>query len=109
LPIRTGVNLNTASGQVIYASLPDLDMAAALGVVTARDRRHFETLADANANLSNPKVQFNSTQHSVSSSFFEVRGRLRLDQTTVEERSLVQRMGQTSVVTVWRERGVSNR
>jgi general secretion pathway protein K len=41
----------------------------------------------------------------VASRFFEVQGQLRLDQTTVEERSLLQRDG-LSVTTLWRERGV---
>ena len=35
---------------------------------------------------------------------FEVRGRLRLDQTTVEERSVLQRDG-LDVKVLWRERG----
>ena len=39
-----------------------------------------------------------------SSSFFEIRGRLRLGETMVSERSLVQRTGM-NVVTLWRERG----
>jgi len=39
-----------------------------------------------------------------SSSFFEIRGRLRLGETVVSERSLVQRNGM-NVVTLWRERG----
>ena len=41
---------------------------------------------------------------SIGTRFFEVRGRLRLDQTTVEERSLLQRDGRL-LRTLWRERG----
>ncbi|MNY78504.1 hypothetical protein D3C86_2187730 [compost metagenome] len=44
------------------------------------------------------------TSLAVSSSFFEIRGRLRLGETLVSERSLVQRTGM-NVVTLWRERG----
>ena len=40
----------------------------------------------------------------VNSQFFEVRGRLRLDQLVVEERSLVQRDFNRNVRTLWRER-----
>jgi general secretion pathway protein K len=46
----------------------------------------------------------NETQHSVTSNFFEVLGRLRLDQTMVDERSVVQRVG-INVKTLWRDRG----
>ena len=41
----------------------------------------------------------------VASRFFEVRGRLRLDQLVIEERSLLQREG-LDVKTLQRERGV---
>jgi general secretion pathway protein K len=46
----------------------------------------------------------NDNLHSVNSRFFEVHGRLRLDQTVVDERSVVQRDG-ISVKTLWRDRG----
>jgi general secretion pathway protein K len=41
----------------------------------------------------------------VASRFFEVRGRLRLDQMVLEERSVLQRDG-LDVKVLWRERGV---
>ena len=46
----------------------------------------------------------NINDFAIASRYFEVRGRLRLEQTIVEERSLVQRDGNT-VKTLWRERG----
>ena len=106
LPTRTTVNVNTASAQVISASTPGLDMATALSIVGTRDRSHFRTLADAGKQLGRDQVKFSETQHSVASRFFEVHGQLRLDQTTVEERSVLQRDGLV-VTTIWRERGVS--
>jgi general secretion pathway protein K len=48
--------------------------------------------------------ELNHLQHSVNSLFFEVQGRLRLDQTVVQERSVVQREG-LNVKTLWRDRG----
>jgi general secretion pathway protein K len=105
LPVRTAVNLNTASAQVIFASTPNLDLASAAGLVATRDRKHFRTLAEANDQLGGREVKFSDGQHAVASRFFEVRGRLRLDQTAVEERSVLERDGRR-VTTVWRERGV---
>lgn len=106
LPERTPINLNTASAQVIYASIPGFEMSDAQRLVTERARSigvaglHFRTLADAGKAL----VAF-PEQLSVASRFFEVRGRLRVEQSTVEERSLVRRDG-LDVKTLWRERGV---
>ncbi|UUZ74545.1 type II secretion system minor pseudopilin GspK [Polaromonas sp. P1(28)-13] len=105
LPTRTAVNLNTASAEVIYASTPGLEMADVQKLVAVRERSHFRTLADASRQLSGPVNRFAEGQHSVASRYFEVRGRLRLDQTVVQERSVLQRDGLT-VRTLWRERGV---
>lgn len=102
LPERTPVNLNTASATVIYASIPAFQMGDAQRLLNERSRSHFRTLADAG-----PLAGALPDQLSVSSRFFEVRGRLRLDQTTVQERSWLQRDG-LEVKTLWRERGVMN-
>jgi general secretion pathway protein K len=104
LPTRTPVNLNTASAEVIYASTPGLDLADAQKLVTARASSHFRTLAEANQKIGAQAAQFTEGQHSVSSRFFEVRSRLRLDQSVVEERAVLQRDGLT-VRTLWRDRG----
>jgi general secretion pathway protein K len=105
LPTRTAVNVNTASAEVIYASVAGLELADAQRLVAARERSHFRTLADASQALGGPGGRFVEGQHSVASRYFEVRGRLRLDSVLVQERSVLQRDGLT-VRTLWRERGV---
>ena len=104
LPTRTPINLNTASAEVIYATTPGLDMAGAQKLVTARASSHFRTLAEANQQLGAQAALFNDNQHSVFTRFFEVRSRLRLGQSVVLERALLQRDGLT-VRTLWRDRG----
>ena len=104
LPVRTLVNLNTASATVLYAAIASLDMAQAERLVAARQTQHFKTLAAAADLIGQQASPLTETQHSVGSRFFEVRGRLRLDQSVVEERSVVQRDG-TDVKTLWRDRG----
>jgi general secretion pathway protein K len=106
LPIRTPLNINTASAEAISASLPSLSISDARQLVEKRTRSFFKQIADANAALPNngSGAPFNAAQHSVSTQFFEVYGRLRLDRTWVEERSLLQRDGIT-VKTIWRNRG----
>jgi general secretion pathway protein K len=106
LPIRTPLNINTASAEAISASLPSLSISDARQLVEKRTRSFFKQITDANAVLPNSGsgATFNAAQHSVSTQFFEVYGRLRLDRTWVEERSLLQRDGVT-VKTIWRNRG----
>ena len=103
LPARTQVNVNTASAEVLFASVEGLDMASARQLVTARALNHFQTLSDASKLMGAAGARVAEGQHSVSSRFFEVRGRLRLAQSVVQERSLVQRDG-PEVKTLWRER-----
>ena len=105
LPQPTPVNLNTASAEVIYACTPGMDLSTAQKVVAARERSHFKSLADANQQIKGPTAQFDQLRHSVGSQFFEVLGSLRLDQTIVQERSVLQRDGLV-VRTLSRERGV---
>ncbi len=105
LPSRTPVNLNTASAEVIYAAVNGISLADAQRLVAERDRQHFRQLQDAARLLPNPDTVFNDGTVGVASRFFEVRGRLRLGDVVVEERSVVQRDG-LDVRTLQRERGV---
>jgi len=104
LPARTPVNLNTASVVVLSACIPGLDMAQAQRLASSRQTTPLRTLADAGKVVPEVAGELNDQQHSINSSYFEVQGRLRLDQTVVEERSVVQREG-LNVKTLWRERG----
>lgn len=103
LPTRTPVNLNTAPAEVLYASLADLELDGARRLVTQRSAKHYGNIGDASQLFPAIANQFNSGEHSISSRYFEIRGRLRLENTLVQERSLVQRDG-LDVKTLWRER-----
>ncbi len=102
LPVRTTVNINTASAVVLAASVAKLSMADAQRLVAARASKYFKTTDDARTVLNQPEVAFNAAEQGVSSSYFEVLGRLRMGPSTVLERSLVARDGKT-ITTVWRE------
>lgn len=103
LPARTRVNLNTAGSVVLWASIDGISMSDAQQLVQARDAGHFAREADAARHLEKPGL-IRSDIHGVVSSYFEVRGRLRLDNVVVQERSLVLKL-RGSARTLWRERG----
>jgi general secretion pathway protein K len=107
LPQDAPINVNTASAEVLAASVPNLDLAAAQRIVSQRALKPYKTLADLNDLTPEQTSAINAGGHSVSSRYFEVRGRLRLEQRVVEEQSLVFRDG-IDVKTVWRERTVLN-
>jgi general secretion pathway protein K len=107
LPGRTTVNLNTADLEVIVAVSPGLDTGAAQAIVQARQRAAFRNLGAANAMLGDgASNKLNNKNVGTQSNYFEVRGKLRLDDRALEERSIVERRG-LDVVTILRERVAS--
>jgi general secretion pathway protein K len=98
----TTVNINTAPAEVIYAVGRDLSLADAKRLVAERESQHFRAVTDAARLLQN--ARFDLTAASVDTQYFEVRGRLRMDDVVIEERSMVQRTGRM-VKTLRRERG----
>jgi general secretion pathway protein K len=102
LPTRTQLNLNTASAEAIAARIEGIDLSDARNIVNARNRAPFRTLSEVTRIV--PTAQrLDPSQVGVASRYFEIEGRLRLQDTEVHERSLVQRNG-LSVTTLWRER-----
>lgn len=107
LPVRTPVNINTAGIDVLMAAIEGLDSATAQKMVQSRESSHFRTLSDAKK-LVGDTISIESADFSVASAYFEVRGRLRLGDTMLDERSLVHKVG-IDVTTLWRERGAFDR
>jgi general secretion pathway protein K len=102
LPVATPLNVNTASRDVLAAVIDGLDAGSAERMVQARQRHYFESIAKARAHI--PEGSKIDSQHiSVSSRYFEISGRLRLEGRVLEERALVERRGR-EVVQILRER-----
>ena len=102
LPQRTTVNINTASAEVIWASVPDLDWARANQLVQLRNTSPFKSLSAAGTAIGMASA-FNSSSHSVTTEYFEARGRLRLGDNVLSQRSLIERKDM-NVNTLWQER-----
>ena len=107
LPPNTPVNINTAGIDVLVAAIDGLDMASAQKILQVRESRHFRTLAEVR-DLLGTDINIPESTLAVASSYFEVRGRLRLGDAMVDERSLVRKQG-IEVTTLWRERGAFDR
>jgi general secretion pathway protein K len=103
LPQATPVNLNTASAEVLSAMLPGLDLASARQAVSQRQRGHWASLNAAQEALGPSGRLLNDKQHSVQSRYFEVQGRMRIDNVVQQETALVQRDG-GQVRMLWRVR-----
>jgi general secretion pathway protein K len=105
LPVPTPVNVNTASAEVLYASVGGLSLADAQRLVALRSRTHWNSVADFQKAAGGNATSDSDSTRSVNTRFFEVWGRLRMANTLVQERSVVQR-DQTEVKVLWRESGM---
>lgn len=101
LPQPTPVNVNTAPKEVIAAVVDGLDLGSAERLVQRRLRNPFNTLDEIVNALGGKGVD--ARRLGVSSSYFEVQGRLRFEDRVLEQRYLVERRGQ-EVVTLRQER-----
>ena len=97
LPVRTPVNVNTASREAIAAAIDKLDLGTAERLVQQRGRAPFESLEAVRAQLP-PGTPLDAARLSVTSRWFEIAGRLRLEERVLEERSLVERRDADVVV-----------
>ena len=71
------------------------------------ESRHFRRSDDVKEVLG-ANMLWDDQLHAIASRYFEVRGRLRLGPSTVDELSLVRKEG-TVATTLWRQRGVLDR
>lgn len=98
LPERTPVNLNTAPREVIAALFDGMDLASAERLVRARKGKPLNNVQDAKPFLPQTVTTIAADRVDVKSSFFIIKGRLRLDERVLEERALVQRKSMDMVV-----------
>ncbi|HEX3141814.1 MAG TPA: type II secretion system minor pseudopilin GspK, partial [Rhizobacter sp.] len=98
LPDRTTININTASREVIAAAIPGLNIGDAERLVQYRQRTPFKKQQDIQAQLPGVAAQALTGVVDVRSDYFEVRGRLRLSDRVLEQRSLVQRNQRTITI-----------
>ena len=101
LPAPAPVNLNTAAREVLAAVIEGIDLGSADRLVQARLRSPFQSLEQAESVLQLPTgKKLDGARVTVKSTFFEVHGRLRLDDRVLEETSLVHKLSATEVVTI---------
>lgn len=107
LPGATGVNVNTASREVLAAAIPGLDLGGAERLVQRRMRAPYKSVDEVKKDLPDGLEPPPEKRLAVGSRFFEVLGRLRLDERVFEERSIVERRAADrggDIVPVLRER-----
>lgn len=102
VPAATRVNLNTAAAEVLAAAIPELDLASARRFVERRRDTFFRDLDDAAQRIDGRPV-LQPALLGVGSSYFLLRGVIRLDRTEVASETLLSRAsGRIDIV--WQQR-----
>jgi len=92
LPQPTAVNVNTASPEVLAATISGLGLARARALVARRDRGlWFNNSADFINQLGDPALKVHANQFVVNSSWFLVKGAVTLDNSILATRALLHR------------------
>jgi general secretion pathway protein K len=90
LPRTTLINANTASREVLVATLKGLDLASAERLLQVRQRSHFKSTGEVYDQI--PGItRADKPPFGVASNFFEIRGRLRVGDRVLEQRALAER------------------
>lgn len=100
LPNNTTVNINTASPEVLAASIAGLSIADANTLINSRRQTAIRDLGDLAARLSNRTLSFDGGRLGVASSFFIVRGNIAIRHTALQIDALVERKPNTTRL-VW--------
>jgi general secretion pathway protein K len=104
LPEVSPININTASREVISAVMPGVDLGRADRIVQTRARTPFKSTADLKDILG---VGINIPADNVvtvSSSYFEVFGRLRLEDRIITQNYILQRTGNDELTVLFENR-----
>ena len=101
LPERTGINVNTATPEVLAALVDGLTTEQADTLASRRDRTYFRDVADFNQALPVGMSPV-ADMARVDSRYFLVTARARHDRVDIGSRALLRRDGEKTPVLVWR-------
>lgn len=102
LPEATGINVNTASADVLSAAVPGLSLSAARALTAQRDRGvWFNDAADFRNRLGELAEELTSEPFVVNSDWFLVKGAITFERAVIGTTALVRRGNAASPEIIW--------
>lgn len=101
LPADTPLNVNTASSEVLAASIANVDATAMTRLIASRAERPFASLAEFRERLPGGASIGDEAMYTVKSRYFLVSVRARQGDTIAQAHALVDRAGSASSRVVW--------
>jgi len=93
LPRATPINVNTAPAQVLAARIDGLTPADATTLVESRNSASFRDIADFSARLPENSLSVSNLEASVTTNYFLVNGKVRMNRAGLDVHALIERNG----------------
>ncbi|MGA7750701.1 MAG: type II secretion system minor pseudopilin GspK [Gallionella sp.] len=100
LPRATPVNVNTAPAEVLAARIEGLSLADAAALVASRNTASFRYISDFTERLPDNSLSVSNLEASVSTNYFLVNGKVRMNRAELEVQALIERNG-TNTRLIW--------
>ena len=100
LPRATPINVNTAPAEVLAARIDGLTYADAQTLVASRNVASFRYIADFTERLPGNSLSVSNLEASVTTNYFLVNGKVRINRAELDEKALIERNG-TSTKLIW--------
>ncbi len=98
LPVRTPINVNTTSVEVLSAKLDNVSMTDAALMIAQRDRVYFRDFTGFQLNFPTKVKESMKRDVSFSSNYFVVNGKVRLNRSNLEVNALIERIGERTQI-----------
>ena len=93
LPRATPINVNTAPAEVLSARIDGLTPGDAAALVASRNTASFRDIADFTERLPENSLSVSNLEASVTTNYFLVNGRVRMNRAELEVQALIERNG----------------
>lgn len=93
LPRATPINVNTAPAEVLAARIDELSFDEATSLVASRKTASFRYIADFTERLPGKSLSISNLEASVTTNYFLVNGKVRMNRAELEIQALIERNG----------------
>lgn len=91
LPTRTRININTTTAEVLSALLENVSLSDAALIIARRDRAYFLEVNEIKLNFPNFVTETTADDISVTSKYFVINGKVKLNRSSLEVHALIKR------------------
>ena len=101
LPRKTAINVNTTFPEVLAARIDGISVSDAAAMIASRDRAYFRTIDEFKTRFEDKLKAMSSKDLAVSTSFFIVNGKVKMNRSALDVSALIEREENASTTVLW--------